>query len=282
MPAPWSTTTPKPESHGRAAGRRRPPRRRRRRRSASRSRWRSRCRHGSAGSTCRRRCRAARGANVVGPHSCVTQNDALRPAEAVGGGAPGAPAPPAARRAASSAARRFASAIAASCAAACCWSWAASSAAAWAARSLSAIFCSTSPCASRAALSAASCSACFCSAAARSSASSRLEGGELVAPRLERGLLVARDGARIGEGAAAVLERLAAQLELRPDGADLLGQQGVLLGDGDQVADLRGRLVERVGREEDLEQRGLACARRRIAGGPAAAPRDRRGPRFDG
>ena len=86
-----------------------------------------------------------------------------------------------------------------------------------------------------------------------------LKDGQLLATRLEHRLLVARNGARIGEGTTPVLQRLAAGLELLADGADALGQDRVLVRDADEIADLGRCLVERVGREEHLEQRGLAA-----------------------
>ena len=108
-------------------------------------------------------------------------------------------------------------------------------------------------------MSADSCSARFASAAALSSRQLRLELGQLGASRLQLPLLVARDLARVGQHAAALAERLAPGLELLADRADLVGEGRVLVRDGDQVAELGGDLVERVGREDDLEQRRLAA-----------------------
>ena len=53
---------------------------------------------------------------------------------------------------------------------------------------------------------------------------------------------------------AAVPEGRPAGLELLANGADLVGERGVLLRHAHQVADLGRRLVERVGGQDDLEQ----------------------------
>ncbi len=90
-----------------------------------------------------------------------------------------------------------------------------------------------------------------------------LEGRQLVAAGREHRLFVSGDGPGVGEAAAAVRQRGSSRLELGADGPDVLGQDRVLVGDGHEVADLGGGILERVGREEDLEQRGLAPLVRR-------------------
>ena len=90
-----------------------------------------------------------------------------------------------------------------------------------------------------------------------------LEGGQLVAAGREHRLFVSGDGPGVGEAFAAVTERGSAGLELRADRPDVLGQDGVLVGDAHQVADLGGGILERVGRKKHLEQRGLAALVRR-------------------
>ena len=86
----------------------------------------------------------------------------------------------------------------------------------------------------------------------------RLELGQLGTARLQLPLLMPRDLARVGEHATALAERRPAGIELLADRADLVGEGRVLVRDGDQVAELGGDLVERVGREDDLEERRLA------------------------
>ncbi len=165
----------------------------------------------------------------------------------------------AARRAASSAARRFASAMAASWAAACRWSCAARAAAASAARSFSAILCLDVALRVERGLERRGLLGLLLLGGGAQLGEARLQGRELVAPGLQRCLLVTRHGARIGQRATPILQRLAAQLELGADGADVIGEQRVLLGDRHEVADLGGRLVQRVGGQQDLQERRLGA-----------------------
>ena len=183
--------------------------------------------------------------------------------------------PPPRRRACLLRRASLASSIAASWAAAWRWSCAARSAAACAARSFSAIFGSTSSSAASDALSAASCSARFSSAATRSSASSASR-----AASSSRRALSAASSSRATARASARARRPSRSVARRVSSSARMARISsasarVLLRDGHQVADLGRGLVERIGRQQHLEQRGLAALVGGSRGAPPAAPRAR-------